>query len=134
MTKQGKKYQQPIPHTCPLWSQEVQHISERMQEDGYAMLRGHEEQWPVALQQVREGIESLRAAGWPPSFIMMFDEAWLIMHAVSDLMAKGVPAPARSGSAEAASAAAPQSHSVSENGVTAGERVQRQAMHPTWTC
>lgn len=55
------------------------------------MLRGHEEQWPVSLQQVREGIESLRAAGWAPSFIMMFDEAWLIMHAVTEVMASGAP-------------------------------------------
>lgn len=44
----------------------------------------------MSLNLVREGIECLRAAGWPPSFIMMYDEAWLIMHAVSEIMVKGV--------------------------------------------
>ena len=56
------------------------------------MLRGHREDWPVSLHLVREGIECLRAAGWPPSFIMMYDEAWRIMHAVSEVMAKGMTA------------------------------------------
>lgn len=71
-------------------AQEVRHISDRIREDGFAVLRGHEEQWPVRLDRVREGIEQLLVAGWAPSFIMMFDEAWMLMHAISDVMAKGL--------------------------------------------
>eukprot|EP00892_Ulva_mutabilis_P009175 jgi/Ulvmu1/662/UM010_0033.1 len=68
--------------------EELHQVSQRIDQDGFATLRGHQQQWPVQLQHVGQGIEQLREAGWPPSFIMMFDEAWLLMHAVSHVMAK----------------------------------------------
>ena len=48
---------------------------------GYAMLRGHQEQWPVALQQVREGIECLREAGWPPELLPNWENSTIELFA-----------------------------------------------------
>lgn len=45
--------------------------------------------WPVDLRTIEHAVHKLVAEGWPASFIMMFDEPWLLMHSISELMLKG---------------------------------------------
>lgn len=65
-------------------------IRNRLDEDGYTMLSGMSK-WPADLRSVEQGINTLVTAGWPASFIMMFDEPWLLMQAMSPLMLQGTP-------------------------------------------
>ena len=63
-------------------------IRKRLDEDGYTMLSGASK-WPVNLRSIEQGINKMVAAGWPASFIMMFDEPWLLMHSMAPLMLEG---------------------------------------------
>lgn len=68
--------------------QEPGKISTRLNEDGCSIFSSAAA-WPVDLQTIEHAIHKLVAAGWPASFIMMFDEPWMLLHSMSQLMLKG---------------------------------------------
>jgi len=47
---------------------------------------GWEESPTLGIEALREGAEAVMAAGWPASFILMYDEAWEVIAAVRELM------------------------------------------------
>lgn len=65
----------------------VDELRERMQRDGYwdipsGQCRGDSStlqvEWLVDVAAMAEGMSLLTAAGWPPSFLLMYDEPWIM--------------------------------------------------------
>ena len=79
---------EPMHITALLSVQDPGSISKRLSTDGYSILSNPVE-WPVDLRKVEHAVHKLVEAGWPASFVMMFDEPWLLMHSMSELMLKG---------------------------------------------
>ena len=52
---------------------------DRMQHDGYFDIPAGLE-WVVPVARVAAAIQRLCDAGWPPSFVLLYDEAWVLMH------------------------------------------------------
>lgn len=64
---------------------------ERMRHDGYFDLMAGtagELPWAVDLAVLADGIQTLRRHGWQPSWILMYDEGWIISHQVKELVFK----------------------------------------------
>ena len=57
-----------------------------MRNHGYFALQPGELPWSVDLGALARGIELLHAAGWPPAFIMAYDEAWLVAAQMAPLL------------------------------------------------
>ena len=57
-----------------------------MRDHGYFALQPEELPWSVDLGALARGIELLHAAGWPPAFIMAYDEAWLVAAQMAPLL------------------------------------------------
>lgn len=53
-------------------------VRNRILEEGFACLQPSEISWSVEVSELAEGIFQLERNGWPPSFIAMYDEAWVM--------------------------------------------------------
>jgi hypothetical protein len=65
-------------------------LSQHLKEEGFTTIRAARAAWPVDVQAVHQGVLSLVQHGWPPTCILMFDEAWDLLCAVSHLMFRGM--------------------------------------------
>jgi len=63
-------------------------VRDRLIEEGYAALPPSSLRWRVPVAALREGILALERHGWPATFIIMFDEAWVMNQDVADIMSK----------------------------------------------
>eukprot|EP00929_Paragymnodinium_shiwhaense_P002426 TRINITY_DN102663_c0_g1_i1.p2 TRINITY_DN102663_c0_g1~~TRINITY_DN102663_c0_g1_i1.p2 ORF type:complete len:477 (-),score=132.64 TRINITY_DN102663_c0_g1_i1:114-1544(-) len=50
----------------------------RIIEEGFAALQPSALNWSVNVADLAEGVKQLQQYGWPPSFIAMYDEAWIM--------------------------------------------------------
>lgn len=64
----------------------VQKCRSRMDRDGYFDLSAGLVDWAASLQNLADGVAQLEKLGWPPNFVLMFDEAWMLVHQLKDLM------------------------------------------------
>jgi hypothetical protein len=60
---------------------------DRMQHDGYFDIPAGQPdlEWVVPVARVAAAIQTLCDAGWPPSFVLLYDETWVLMHQVPPL-------------------------------------------------
>lgn len=58
--------------------------------DGFSVIETDHLTWQPDLKALRDGIVTLMQHGWHPSFILMYDEAWLLLHNLRRLMRDGV--------------------------------------------
>eukprot|EP00041_Stephanoeca_diplocostata_P030577 m.929546 g.929546 ORF g.929546 m.929546 type:complete len:328 (+) comp23781_c0_seq42:237-1220(+) len=59
----------------------------RMLVDGYFNISaGTHLPWSVNIEHIASGIKTLAEHGWPPSFILMYDEPWVLTHQVQELV------------------------------------------------
>jgi hypothetical protein len=58
----------------------------RMHRDGYFDLPAGHVDWAVDLAVLADGVAQLEALGWPPNFILMYDEAWLLADQLKELL------------------------------------------------
>lgn len=73
----------------------VDELRDRMCEDGYweVFSDGTREdngqvhlKWAVSVADMAEAMTTLTQAGWPPSFLLMYDEPWLIAHQLKNVI------------------------------------------------
>jgi hypothetical protein len=57
-----------------------------MHRDGYFDLPAGHVDWAVDLAVLADGVAQLEALGWPPNFILMYDEAWLLADQLKELL------------------------------------------------
>lgn len=57
-----------------------------MKRDGVFVLPPAGLSWAGNMAAIAEGIERLHAAGWPPSFIWLYDEAWIMLSQIAPLL------------------------------------------------
>eukprot|EP00435_Cladocopium_sp_Y103_P055517 s1143_g18.t1 len=55
-------------------------------EEGFASLQPSQVHWSVQVSQLAEGIFELERQGWPPTFIAMYDEAWVMAKDAQEIM------------------------------------------------
>ena len=61
-------------------------VRTRILEEGFASLQPSQVQWSVPVSQLAEGILELERHGWPPTFIAMYDEAWVMAKDAQEIM------------------------------------------------
>ena len=55
-------------------------------EEGFSSLQPSQVHWSVQVSQLAEGIFELERQGWPPTFIAMYDEAWVMAKDAQEIM------------------------------------------------
>ncbi len=56
--------------------------------DGFFTLGPDELSWHVHLAALRKGVRRLVGRGWPATMLLVYDEAWVMAHQLSELMAR----------------------------------------------
>lgn len=65
----------------------IKECRERMRYDGYFdIMAGPALEWAVDIATIAASIQTLQDHGWAPSWILMYDEAWILSHQVKDLV------------------------------------------------
>lgn len=76
---------------CTFHDKYISLLQNTLAEDGMCSLLSSEFPWAAdstSLDLLAEGLKNLVAAGWPPSFIWVFDEAWIMTAQVRALLQK----------------------------------------------
>jgi hypothetical protein len=71
-----------------IFAQAALKASQSVKEEGFTRIGSDAASWPVDVHLLREAILSLVRCGWHPTCILMYDEAWDLLSAASNLMFK----------------------------------------------
>eukprot|EP00928_Gymnodinium_smaydae_P038305 TRINITY_DN26450_c0_g1_i1.p1 TRINITY_DN26450_c0_g1~~TRINITY_DN26450_c0_g1_i1.p1 ORF type:complete len:1190 (-),score=160.04 TRINITY_DN26450_c0_g1_i1:349-3891(-) len=72
--------------TFSLGEQRLATLRASMGRDGVCNLSSDHLPWAVELRSLAEAVEKLHAAGWPPSFLWVYDEPWILMSQIATLL------------------------------------------------
>eukprot|EP00803_Ostreobium_quekettii_P009772 evm.model.scf_316.1 EVM.evm.TU.scf_316.1 scf_316:5447-7886(-) len=61
-------------------------LRQRINLDGYAQISAADLPWSSGVGPMADGVAQLQAQGWPPSFVAIFDEAWLMASEISAII------------------------------------------------
>ena len=73
----------------------IDECRDRMMADGYWQIQydavnpetgSHHLNWDLEVSGLARGVERLVEAGWPPNFILMYDETWLLVHQLKHIV------------------------------------------------
>lgn len=65
----------------------VDELRDAMHRDGYYLIHaGDELPWAVDLPAMARAVRILGEAGWPPSFLLVYDEPWAMAHQLRQLL------------------------------------------------
>mmetsp|Transcript_65049 Transcript_65049/g.172262 ORF Transcript_65049/g.172262 Transcript_65049/m.172262 type:complete len:429 (-) Transcript_65049:16-1302(-) len=63
-----------------------QHVRTRILDEGFAALPPSSLCWSTAVSSLAEGALELERHGWPPTFLAVYDEAWLLARDATEMM------------------------------------------------
>jgi len=65
----------------------IDDLRETMHRDGYFVIdAGPELPWAVNLESMARAVQILGEAGWPPSFLLVYDEPWVMAYQLQQLL------------------------------------------------
>lgn len=83
---EDKNYQDRLLQKAPTAADACREVRAGILEEGFASLQPSQVHWSVQVSQLAEGIFELERQGWPPTFIAMYDEAWVMAKDAQEIM------------------------------------------------